>query len=288
MRVVVAIAEEGSVTRGAKVLHQSSSAVSHTLLGLEAELGVDLFHRLPQGMALTDAGQAFVDAARRALHEADVARGSVDAIKGLLSGHVRVATVFWFETPLADLVGEFCRRHPDVIVSVSAPDTTDAVTGLVRSGACDVGLTSSPNVSDDLVGTQVFTDQGVIVVPAGHRLAGRSQITIADLAGERIVAPLERSMMRPLFDAVFRHGGVEPRIAAEVATNDMALELVRAGVGCAVTVASSVVPVDGRRGGRGEDRRSGADRDAPRDAVTAGPDPAARAFRDLAVERFNR
>ena len=135
LRVVVAIAEEGSVTRGAKILHQSSSAVSHTLLGLEAELGVDLFHRLPQGMALTDAGQAFVDAARRALHEADVAHGSVDAIKGLLSGHVRVATVFWFETPLAELVGEFCRRHPDVIVSVSAPDTTDAVTGLVRSGA---------------------------------------------------------------------------------------------------------------------------------------------------------
>ena len=242
LRVVVAIAEERSVTRGAKVLHQSSSAVSHTLLGLEGELGVDLFHRLPQGMALTDAGEAFVDAARRALHEAEVARGSVDAIKGLLSGHVRVATVFWFETPLADLVGEFCRRHPDVIVSMSAPDTTDAVSGLVRSGACDVGLTSSTNVSDDLIGIQVFTDQGVIVVPAGHPLADRTQITIADLAGERIVAPLERSMMRPLFDAVFRHGGVEPQIAAEVATNDMALELVRAGVGCAVTVASSVVP----------------------------------------------
>jgi len=288
LRVVVAIAEEGSVTRGAKVLHQSSSAVSHTLLGLEAELGVDLFHRLPQGMALTDAGQAFVAAARRALHEADVARGSVDAIKGLLSGHVRVATVFWFETPLADLVGEFCRRHPDVIVSVSAPDTTDAVTGLVRSGASDVGLTSSPNVSDDLVGTQVFTDQGVIVVPAGHHLAGRSQITIADLAGERIVAPLERSMMRPLFDAVFRHGGVAPRIAVEVATNDMALELVRAGVGCAVTVASSVVPVDGG----GVVAVKIVDQ-APIETLLVmrsrqDPTPATRAFRDLAVERFNR
>ncbi len=285
---MVAIAEEGSVTRGAKILHQSSSAVSHTLLGLEAELGVELFHRLPQGMALTDAGQAFVDAARRALHEADVARGSVDAIKGLLSGHVRVATVFWFETPLADLVGEFCRRHPNVIVSVSAPDTTDAVTGLVRSGACDVGLTSSTNVSDDLVDTRVFVDQGVIVVPMGHRLADGAQITIADLAGERIVAPLERSMMRPLFDAVFRHGGVEPYVAAEVATNDMALELVRAGVGCAVTVASSVGAVQGR----GAVAVQIVDQ-APIETLLVmrsrqGPTPAARAFRDLAVERFNR
>jgi DNA-binding transcriptional LysR family regulator len=288
LRVVVAIAEEGSVTRGAKILHQSSSAVSHTLLGLEAELGVDLFHRLPQGMALTDAGEAFVVAARRALHEADAALGSVDAVKGLLRGQVRVATVFWFEIPLADLVGEFCVRHPGVIVSVSAPDTTNAVTGLVRSGACDVGLTWSTSISDDLIGTRVFVDQGVVVVPAGHRLAGYSQITLADLAGERIVAPLQRSMMRPLFDAVFRNGGVEPQIAAEAATNDLALELVRAGVGCAVTVASSVGPV----AGRGAVAVAIVDQ-APIETLLVmrsrqEPTPAARAFRDLAVERFNR
>ena len=223
-------------------------------------------------MALTDAGEAFVDAARRALHEAEVARGSVDAIKGLLRGHVRVATVFWFETPLADLVGEFCRRHPDVIVSMSAPDTTDAVSGLVRSGVCDVGLTSSTNVSDDLIGIQVFTDQGVIVVPAGHPLADRTQITISDLAGERIVAPLERSMMRP-----FRRG-IPPwrsRASGSGRSSDQ-----RHG--------TRARPCRGRvrghrgierrttrrkRSGRRENRRSGTDRDAPRDAVTAGPDP---------------
>ena len=57
MRVAVAIAEQGSLTRAAASLHQSSSAVSHTLLTLERELGVDLFHRIPRGMALTDAGR---------------------------------------------------------------------------------------------------------------------------------------------------------------------------------------------------------------------------------------
>lgn len=80
LRVVVAVTEQGSVTRAAASLHQSSSAVSHTLLALESELGVNLFHRLPRGMAPTDAGDAFVAAARRALHEAEVARRSVDSI----------------------------------------------------------------------------------------------------------------------------------------------------------------------------------------------------------------
>ena len=143
-------------------------------------------------------------------------------------------------------------------------------------------------MSDDLIGTHVFTDQGVVVVPAGHPLACRSQITIADLAGERIVAPLERSMMRPLFDAVFRHGGVEPHITAEVATNDMALELVRAGVGCAVTVASSVGAVQSG----GAVAVEIVDQ-APIETLLVmrsrqDPTPAARAFRELAVERFNR
>src|SRR5437899_11386813 len=63
LRVVIAIAEQGSVTRAAASLHQSSSAISHTLLDLETEPGLDLFHRLPRGMALTDAGEVFVAAA---------------------------------------------------------------------------------------------------------------------------------------------------------------------------------------------------------------------------------
>jgi DNA-binding transcriptional LysR family regulator len=282
------VAEEGGVTRAARALHQSSSAVSHTLVGLEAELGIDLFHRLPQGMALTDAGSAFVDAARRALHEADVARASVDAVKGLLTGQVRAATVFWFEVPLADLVGAFSVRHPGVVVRVSAPDNTDAVMGLVRSGACDLGFVWAGRVQDDLVGVRVFVDPGVVVVTEGHRLAGRSQVAMEDLEGERIVAPLERSVMRPLFDAVFRRHGFEPLIAAEAATNEMALELVRAGVGCAVTVASSVGPV----AGRGAVAVPIADQPATDILLVTrarqDPTPAVSAFRDVAVERFGR
>lgn len=109
MRVVVTVAQEGSVTRAASSLHQSSSAVSHTLLALESELGVDLFHRLPRGMTLTDAGVAFAASAQRALHEAEVARHSVDAIRGVVSGQVNVVTVLGYTVGLADLIGAFSR-----------------------------------------------------------------------------------------------------------------------------------------------------------------------------------
>jgi len=286
LRVIVAVAEQGSVTRAAASLHQSSSAISHTLLGLETELGVDLFHRLPRGRARTDAGAAFVEAARRALHEAEVARTSVDAIRGLVTGQVSVAAWLGFSVALADLIGDFARRYPDVIVRVFPPESTDGVTELVRSGACGVGFTLAGAVPDDLDSVAVLVDPSVVVVPEGHRLAGRGSVSIADLRGERMVAPLAMSTMRPAFDALFHRHDVEPEVVAEATTNEMVLELVRAGVGCTVTVASSAAAVLGR----GALALEIIDQ-PPNQAVVVtrkrqDPTPAARAFRDLAVESF--
>jgi DNA-binding transcriptional LysR family regulator len=285
VRVAVAVAEQGSVTRAAKSLHQSSSAVSHTLLGLETELGVDLFHRLPSGMTLTDAGEAFVAAGRRALHEAEVARRSVDAVRGVMEGHVNVAAMVGSTVALADLVGAFTRRHPRVLVRMFPPQTTEGVAELVRAGVCEVGFTWARSVPDDLDAVPVHLDPGVVVVPAQHRLAGRSTVDIGDLRGERMVAPLMTSTMRPVFDALFHRHGVEPEVVAEAATNEMVLELVRAGVGCTVTFASSAAPVVGRGaialaiGDQPPDRFLLVTRSRQQ------PTPAARALRDLAVER---
>lgn len=246
MRVVVAVAQEGSVTRAASSLHQSSSAVSHTLLTLESELGVDLFHRLPRGMTLTDAGEAFVASAQRALHEAEVARHSVDAVRGVVSGQVNVATVLGYTVGLADLIGAFALRYPGVVVRVFPPESSDGVVDLVRSGACEVGFTWAATVPEDLEAVPIVSDPSVVVVPEGHRLAHLDAVRIEDLKGERIVAPLASSTMRPVFDALFLRHGVEPVVVAEAATNEMVVELVRAGVGSTVTTSSCAAPVVGR------------------------------------------
>jgi LysR family transcriptional regulator, carnitine catabolism transcriptional activator len=136
LRVVVAIAEHGNLTSAAGSMHLSSSAVSHTLLGLEAELGIDLFARLPRGMALTAAGKAFLVAARRTLHDAEVTRRSVDEIRGLLAGDLNVGTVLGCTVIAAELIGEFNCRYPQVLVRLFPPASPDEVVERVRSGAC--------------------------------------------------------------------------------------------------------------------------------------------------------
>lgn len=286
LRVAAAVADHGSVTRAAGSLHQSSSAVSHTLLALENELGVDLFHRLPRGMALTHAGEVFVAAARRALHEAEVARRSVDAVQGLVTGQLDVGAVLGFSVALADLVGEFARTYPAVVIRVLPPEGTEGIADQVRGGACEVGFTWAAEVPDDLDAVAVFVDPSVAVVPATHELAGRGSLRIEDLRGQPMVAPLASSTMRPAFDALFLRHGVEPRVVAEAATNEMVLELVRAGVGCTVTMASSAAAVTGRGAAALDVAGQPSNRFLLITRRRQAPTPAARAFRQLAAARF--
>src|SRR5262249_37294009 len=125
----------------------------------------------------------------------------------------------------------------------------------------------------------------VVVVPAGHRLAGAGPVTVRDLADEPLIAPLATSAMRPPFERAFGRQGVEPRVVAEAATNEMVLELVRAGAGVTLATSSSLASVVTR--GAVPVQVS----DLPTTSIALvmrrgeTPTPAAKAFLSLAVER---
>jgi DNA-binding transcriptional LysR family regulator len=281
LRVVVAIAEQGSVKRAGAALHQSPSAVSHALIALERELGVELFHRLPHGMSLTDGGEVFVVGARRTLHEADRTRAAVDEVRGVVTGQLTVVAVRSFTVPLADHLGRFAERHPGVLVRVLPPETETGVAELVRTGACEVGVMRQHRMPPELECTVIGSEHTVVVVPADHPLADRGAVTISDLADERLVAPLASSAMRPQFDDTFHRNGLEPNVVAEAAMNEMVLELVRAGTGSTIATASSVATVVGR-GVVALDLIGHAESEVVLVTRAGQPlTPATRAFRDL-------
>jgi DNA-binding transcriptional LysR family regulator len=288
LRVVVAIAEHGSVTRAAAALHQSSSAVSDSLLGLERELGVVLFHRLPRGMALSDAGEAFLTPARRALHEVEVARAATDAVRGLVSGHLTLMGIRAFSVSLADLVATFASEFPAVRVGVLPARSETRVIESVRAGECEIGFIHSGHAPSDLVATPIAVERIGIVVPVGHRLDGCGPVSLLELSGEPLVGPLPTSPMRPLFDHLFRSAQVEPRVVVEAGTHEMMLELVRAGIGSTISSVSGAGPVLGRGAAL-------VDLVPLNEAIVVlvirkeqQPTPAAHAFRDLAQLHFHR
>src|SRR5881392_1772329 len=90
LKALVTVAEVGSVTRAATVLHLVQPAVTRQIRTLEEELGVPLFERTRQGMRPTEAGAAVVERARRALHELERTRAEVRPTPGEVSGIVTV------------------------------------------------------------------------------------------------------------------------------------------------------------------------------------------------------
>src|SRR4051794_29436136 len=159
LEYVVAVVDHGGFTRAADALMVAQPSLSQGVRTLENELGVDLFHRLGRRVALTAAGEALIDPARRMLRDAATTRAAVAAGAGLQAGRLDLAALPTLAVdPLAPLIGTFRAAHPGISVHVTEPEEGHVVSDLVRSGRVEVGLTDLPGPTrsegrgdDDLV-----------------------------------------------------------------------------------------------------------------------------------------
>lgn len=117
MLVFRRVVEAGNVTRAAEALHVSQPAVSRTLAGLEARLGVELLRRTKRGVQPTEAGQAFFRDAVELLDRLDDVEASATANPAALAGPIRLATAtLLFSGILAGILGRFVAAHPAVTI----------------------------------------------------------------------------------------------------------------------------------------------------------------------------
>jgi DNA-binding transcriptional LysR family regulator len=121
-----AVIRHGSIRRAAEALRIASSALNRRVLDLEQELGTNLFDRLQGGVRLTAAGEAFAAHVRRTLSDLDRVGDQIQALQGLMRGHVAIGAA---ESAAVDLVpgaiAAFQREHPGVrfTVAVGTPHT---------------------------------------------------------------------------------------------------------------------------------------------------------------------
>src|SRR5213076_1112332 len=149
LEYVVAVFDHGTFTRAAAAVHVTQPSLSQGIRALEAELGVDLFHRVGRRAVLSSAGEAFAEPARQALRDARTAREAAVAVKGLDAGRLEIATLPTLAVdPLAGWVGAFRRAHPGIDVVMLEPEDAPSIYRLVRDGSCEVGLAELPAPSD--------------------------------------------------------------------------------------------------------------------------------------------
>lgn len=283
---VVAVVDHGTFTAAAAAIPVSQPALSQAIAALERELGTPLFHRLGRSVALTPAGEAFVEPARRMLRDANLARRVVAEAADLQRGHLDlVALPTLVAEPLVALVGGFRRAHPGVLVRIAEPEGPDAIAARVRSGQAELGLgdhrPDDPQLDADLLGRQALH----AVLPPGTDLPASGRLTVARLAGfPLITTPRGTSTRRLLADALRQADPDEdPQIGVVTEHREAIVPLVLAGAGAAV-LPEPLARAAGALGAVTAPVSPAIERDVVLVHRRGALSPAARAFRALALE----
>ena len=140
----VAVVEHGSVTAAAGALHVAQPSLSQSIRALERDMAVELFDRRQRPLALTAAGKALLDPARKVLADLADARAAVGCVVGLAAGWLDVAVLDPLAVDVAPAIAAFRRRHPGVPVRVHGPRDEDDRVRHVVDGRCELGVTYLP------------------------------------------------------------------------------------------------------------------------------------------------
>jgi len=235
----VAVAEELNFTRAAARLHIVQSAVSATIAALERELDAQLLQRSSRRVQLTEAGRALLPRARVTLDAARDARDTVDDVNGAVRGTLRVGTMSSLgPIDLPALLGDFHRQYPAVSVHLATAASGGGSPGLVEAltgGRLDLAFVSIIGRLPADVHLRTLTSTPLdLFVPAGHRLGGRADADIAELAGETFIDFPAGYGNRAVTDRAFTAAGVQRQVAVEITSIAAGVDFVRHGLGVAL------------------------------------------------------
>ena len=248
LEVFVAVAERGTLTAAAASLHLVQSGVSTTLRALERELGAALFTRTARAAVLTDAGRALLPEARAVLAAAQHAREVVRDVEAGLRGSLSVGNLTSMQlVDLPGLLARFQAAHPLVAVSLRAvPDGSRGLLRAVAAGELDLAFVSPTGRTAPGVRLHPLAEAPMqLLVPAGHRLAGRGPVHLGEVAGERWVDSPEGFGNRAVVDEAFERAGARRAVGLELVDVSSVPEYVAAGLG--VGFVPGFVPRDEER-----------------------------------------
>jgi DNA-binding transcriptional LysR family regulator len=240
LRYFVAVAEELSFTRAAARLHVAQQAISDQVKQLEQVLGVRLFERTTRRVELTAVGESFLGDAREILAQLDRAVQRARALERSASNRLVLGFGEGAALTLTEpILSAFRERHEGVELVLRQYNYDVPSVGL-GDRSVDVGFVRLPIAADGLVHERLFSEPVVVVLPVGHRLAGRESVRAADLLAEPILGSATDDPEWNAFWQLdeFRDGRPAP-VASRSTTLLEELQKVVAGVGIVLTAAAA-------------------------------------------------
>lgn len=239
LRYFLKVAQRRNFTRASEELGLSQPALSRSIAKLEESLGQPLFERQTRSVALTDAGRLFQTRAEQILALVEDAQSELTDDGE--SGRVRVGaipTIAPFFLP--EVLRKFCDQYPRANVA-AFEETTDKLLQRCSQGEIDVALLAAPIATNYLKIEPMFEEELLLVLPAGHRLAEKKHITLANLSEYPFVLLDETHCLSGAIMSFCRQKSFQPVTVQHTSQLAMIEELVALGHGV------SLIPEMARR-----------------------------------------
>lgn len=225
----------GTVAATADLTGYSPSAVSAQLREFQRALGMTLLVKDGRGLRLTETGREMVRQSDQLVTTWERIRAQALVDGGQLRSEIGLGG---FSTAAANLLAPLAasvrRDHPSVtvrIVEASPARCFDLLVAEKLDLAVVIAMQSEGVSFERFERIPLLDDPLDVVVPADHRVAGRSSVALAELAGEDWITDAPGRPYRALFTAAFTAVGATPRIAHEVTEWDTMIALIGAGTG---------------------------------------------------------
>ncbi len=237
-----AVLREGGFLKAARALNLAQPTVTLHVQELEAEVGLELFDRRGRTRPLTPAGELLAERALPILDGFDSLARSMSELRDGKSGLIRIGSI----EPAASqrvmpLLGRLQRQRPALRVRLDVSGTGGVSRG-VADCELDVGLCSAPPAELGLRFEPLFAEEMALLVPRGHRLAGRRPLRAEDLDGEPLLLTEQGCAYRRAIEAALQQRGVRPQWAVESGSTETLKAAVRQKLGIAVLPKAAVSP----------------------------------------------
>lgn len=246
LRILKAIAAEGSFKRAADSLYVSQPAVSLQVQNLERSLAVPLFDRGGRRAQLTEAGYLLLEYGDRILSLCQETCRAIEDLQNLQGGTLIIGASQTTGTYLLPrMIGQFRQRYPEVAVQLHV-HSTRRTAWAVANGQIDLAIIGGelpPELQESLEVIPYAEDELALIMPVFHPLATNDTIARGDLYKLKFITLDSQSTIRKVIDQVLARGGIETRrlrVEMELNSIEAIKNAVQSGLGVAFASTSSI------------------------------------------------
>ncbi|MGD8784643.1 MAG: LysR family transcriptional regulator [Thioalkalispiraceae bacterium] len=233
LKVFEAVARHLSFTQAAQELHLTQPAVSMQIKQLEEAAGLPLFEQLGKKVYLTEAGNEMYHYCRNIASQLSEVEEVLEQLKGVRRGHLDISVASTANYFATRLLAAFVHEFPDVTFSLDVSNRETLLRQLELNEK-DLVIMGRPPAEMNL-DTDVFMENPLVVIASpSHPLAGKKNLSLAELENESFVVRERGSGTRIAMQRFFTERGIELKTGMEMTSNEAIKQAVEAGLGLGI------------------------------------------------------